>query len=120
LKSSFWWRDILKVLEQFKGLAMINISDGVSSLFWLDLWDGHILQQIFPKLLSYSKNVNISVKNMKTLGSPVSHFHLPLSAEAYDQLVQVFFRIFSLPITLISGIIYGVQCNSQHTMLTRA
>jgi hypothetical protein len=89
VKSSFWWKDILKILVDFKSLTMVNVSDGASSLFWLDLWDGHILQQAFPELASYSKNVNISVKDMKSVGTPVSHFHLPLSTEAYDQFVQL-------------------------------
>jgi hypothetical protein len=89
VKSSFWWKDILKILVDFKSLTMVNVSDGASSLFWLDLWDGHFLQQAFPELASYSKNVNISVKDMKSVGTPVSHFHLPLSTEAYDQFVQL-------------------------------
>ena len=29
----FLWRDILKLLDSFKGLAMVNIKDGISCLF---------------------------------------------------------------------------------------
>ena len=36
-KGSFWWRDILKLLDSSKGLAMVHINDGISYLFWEDL-----------------------------------------------------------------------------------
>ena len=39
-KGSFWWRDILKLLDAFKGMAMVNIQNGASCLFWFDLWGG--------------------------------------------------------------------------------
>jgi hypothetical protein len=26
-KGSFWWRDILKLLDKFKGMAMVNINN---------------------------------------------------------------------------------------------
>ena len=37
-KGSFWWRDNLKLLDSFKGMAMVNIQNGSSYLFWSDLW----------------------------------------------------------------------------------
>lgn len=41
-KGSFWWRDILKLLDQFKGLAVVSIKDGKTCSFWHDLWGGRI------------------------------------------------------------------------------
>ena len=29
-KGFFWWRDILKLLEAYKGMAMVNIHDGMT------------------------------------------------------------------------------------------
>ena len=31
--GSFWWRDILKFLDSFKGIAMVNIRDAKTYLF---------------------------------------------------------------------------------------
>lgn len=58
-------------------------------MFWHDLWDGRVLQQSFLELFSYSKNALISVSSMKSAALPISHFHLSLSAEAYDQFLQL-------------------------------
>jgi len=41
-KSSFWWRDILKLLGKYKGMAQVNISNGTTCLLWNDLWEGEL------------------------------------------------------------------------------
>ena len=41
--GSFWWKDTLKLLDSFKGMAMVNVQDGKSCYFWLDLWDNIVL-----------------------------------------------------------------------------
>ena len=33
LQGSFWWKDILRILDSFKGMAIANIGDGLSCLF---------------------------------------------------------------------------------------
>lgn len=88
-RGSFWWTDILKLLETCKGLAMATVSNGSTCFFWLDLWDGTIMQNLFPELFSYSKNKLISVQAMKTDPVTIDHFHLPLSNEAYEQFEQL-------------------------------
>lgn len=35
-KGSFWWRDIVKLLDTFKGIASVIVSYGSSVLFWSD------------------------------------------------------------------------------------
>jgi len=37
-KSSFWWRDILKLLQQFKSFSTAQIQNGKTCLFWSDTW----------------------------------------------------------------------------------
>jgi len=37
-KGSFWWRDNLKLLPDFKNIAMPQIHNGETSLFWHDRW----------------------------------------------------------------------------------
>lgn len=38
--GSFWWRDILKLLDKFKGMASVSVADGSSCLLWDDCWHG--------------------------------------------------------------------------------
>lgn len=39
-KGSFWWRDALKLLDKYKGLASVVVSNGETCLLWEDLWNG--------------------------------------------------------------------------------
>lgn len=54
-RGSFWWRDILKLLDSFKGLSLVSLKDGASCLFRHDLWEGRILSQAFPERHSFAK-----------------------------------------------------------------
>jgi hypothetical protein len=33
-KGTFWWRAILKLLDKFKGIAMVKLNDGASAYLW--------------------------------------------------------------------------------------
>jgi hypothetical protein len=67
LCGSFWWRDIVKLVEGFRDVTQIKPGSGDTFLFWSDNW--HILDSYeplssrFPRLFSY----------------------LPLSAQAYSE-----------------------------------
>lgn len=69
----------------YKGLAQAQVQNGSSVLFWHDTWNGLLLSQQFPELLSFVKNQNISVQSMMQSDQPLSNYHLPLSIEAYNQ-----------------------------------
>ena len=88
-KGSFWWSDILKLLDSYKGMAMVTIRDGVSCLFWDDMWLHRIPRQAFPELFSFARNPHISVSSVLDAGGPASLFHLPISQEAFQQLHQL-------------------------------
>ena len=47
-KGSFWWRDILKLCDLFRGIVECKIGDGSTVLFWSDLWNDNILQTKYP------------------------------------------------------------------------
>jgi len=54
-KGSFWWRDIVKLLNKFKGMARVEIGNGSSCFLWEDLWGNEILNQKFLELFSFAK-----------------------------------------------------------------
>jgi hypothetical protein len=82
-KGSFWWRDALKLLEKFKGLASVSVANGQTCLLWDDLWNGQVRKLQFPELYSLAKNKGISLS--KAHNTPDTHdlFNLPVSVEAY-------------------------------------
>ena len=86
-KGSFWWRDNLKLLDKFKGLATVSMADGRRCLLWWDIWGGQICAQTYPKLLSFTKLKSRSVQRALTCTSVERLFHPPLSSEAYSQLL---------------------------------
>jgi hypothetical protein len=59
--GSFWWREVLKLADLFRGIAPCKVGDGSTVLFWSDVWDDNLLQQRLPRLYSFAKNKNISV-----------------------------------------------------------
>jgi hypothetical protein len=85
LRGSFWWKDILKMLDYVQKMARINIQDGSTCFLWLDLWDQRIHHQSYPELFSYAKS---QYTNLNAAASTVPFqdlFHLPLSIEAFGQ-----------------------------------
>jgi hypothetical protein len=82
-KGSFWWKDVLKLADHFRGIVACKIGDGKTVLFWLDVWNDLLLQQRFPRLFSFAKNKNISVAQFLQNNQLETQFHLPLSEQAY-------------------------------------
>lgn len=71
-RGSFWWRDLLKLLDSFKGMAMVNTLDGASCLFWEDLWMHRVPKHHFPELYSFAKDPTISLKSAREAVGPAS------------------------------------------------
>jgi hypothetical protein len=84
-RGFFWWRDILKLCDLFRGIAECKIGDGSTVLFWSDLWNDNILQTKYPRLFSYAKNKNITVAQFLSNNSLETQFHLPISKQAYQE-----------------------------------
>jgi hypothetical protein len=73
--GSFWWRRLLSLLQNFKGLASPTIDNGRTILFWDDLWNRGIPAQQYPKLFSFACNTQPSIyQRGKTKRSSFSHF----------------------------------------------
>ena len=90
--GSFWWRDIFKLAHVYCQFAQPNPLSGSSIMFWTDTWslDNSIvpLKERFPRLLSFV--IDGLGSNQETLSVDlISHFHLPLSAEAYQEFLNL-------------------------------
>jgi hypothetical protein len=56
-KSSFWWQDILRLLDSYKGLASVNIQNDGFRYFWEDLWLGAIITLSYSPLQRTKKTL---------------------------------------------------------------
>jgi hypothetical protein len=88
-KGSFWWRDILKLVNQFKEMTKIQLKDGKSCLFWKDDWYNGNLKTQCPEGFSFAKNGSISVNKAHNSESIFDLFNLPLSEAAYNQVLNI-------------------------------
>lgn len=98
-KESFWWKDIIKLLDAYKGIASATVSDGTTVLFWKDLWNGQVPSQAFPELYSFAINKCITVNQATNALNFIQNFHLPLSIQAHQQYQMVCGLIQNLPHT---------------------
>jgi hypothetical protein len=84
-RCSFWWRDVLKLADLFRGIATCKVGNGTTILFWYDVWNDHLLQHRFPKLYSFAKNKNISVAQFMLNNQNENQFHMPLSDQVFQE-----------------------------------
>jgi hypothetical protein len=59
--GSFWWRALLKLLDKFKGITMVQVQDGSSVLMWQDLWNCKVRMMESLELYSFTIKSNISL-----------------------------------------------------------
>jgi hypothetical protein len=87
--GSFWWKSMLKLLHNFKGLAYPIISNGRSILFLEDLWNKSIPSQQYPELFSFANNTKLSITEAKQQDHLFQIFQLPISEQAYEQYLEL-------------------------------
>ena len=89
-KGSFWWKDILKLLQVFKSIASAHISSGTSVLFWHDSWlHTGPLASSNPELFYFVRNKQITAQKAFEANDFTDLVHLPLSLTAFQQLQEV-------------------------------
>ncbi|WVZ76722.1 hypothetical protein U9M48_024674 [Paspalum notatum var. saurae] len=78
-KGSFWWKDVLKLLYKFKGLAAVNINGGSSCLLWEDLWLGKkLLPNFKPWKMTSNRLLWWILLTVGLLSGEMESFLLPL------------------------------------------
>lgn len=88
-KRVFLWKDILKLLDTYKGLSSAVVFDGSSCSLWDDLWARKVPRMAYHELFSFAKIKNISIKKALNITDLHQLFHLPLQAIAFEQVVQL-------------------------------
>jgi hypothetical protein len=88
-KCSFWWKDLLKLIDTFRSVDQCVVGDGSTVMFWPDLWNGNLLQQKFPRHYSFAKNKSISVAAFLQNDNLEQQFFTPLSPQAYQEYLDL-------------------------------
>jgi len=87
--GSFRWKDVLRLNVLYRGIARCSLGDGSTVLFWGDLWGPVVLAQAFPNLSQAATNTSASVMDIMAAPDLVSIVNLPLSQQAYEELVDM-------------------------------
>jgi len=95
-RRSFWWRDIVKLLDTYKSLASVKVAEGTTVLFWTDSWNGQTLASACPELYSFAKNKGISFKKALSRPQLIQNFHLPLTIQAHQQFQGLIINLHQL------------------------
>ena len=83
--GSFWWKDILKLCDLFRGIATCTMGNGQSVLFWEDTWNNRLLKELFLRLYSFARNKGISAAKFLQNNDIQEQFLIPLSFEAFQE-----------------------------------
>ncbi|XP_073357917.1 uncharacterized protein [Aegilops tauschii subsp. strangulata] len=84
--GSFWWKDVMNLAPTYRAITSVEVGDGSSTLFWKDAWHGDILADSHPRLFSFAKHDDISVRVLLTSPTLGQNFYLPLSVQARGEL----------------------------------
>ena len=88
-KGSFWWRNCLSFLSDFKNMTTTVPGQGNNTMFWQDKWHDTELCNKFPELFSFAKKPKIRTKEAmqyQIAGELLNLFQLPLSLIAENQM----------------------------------
>jgi hypothetical protein len=93
LCGSFWWRDVMKQVDNFRGVAQVKMGRGTSFLFWSDNWtinnSSVPMRHIFPQLFSYVLEENLSAANVYASHDMSEMFQRPISVQAFQEFEQL-------------------------------
>jgi hypothetical protein len=67
MKGSFWWSDILRLLEKLKGFASITVNLGDTCFIWHDPWGGLVASQAYPHFFSFARSKSITIFKARTV-----------------------------------------------------
>jgi hypothetical protein len=89
LCGSFWWKDVMKQVDNFRGVSVLCHGRGDTALFWSD--NGKVngskmpMSQRYPMLFSFVSNDQIPMAEVYQTKDLSSLFYLPLSTQAFHE-----------------------------------
>jgi hypothetical protein len=89
---SQFWRQLLNVRDDFRGLVKFTVGNGESVRFWLDWWTGEgPLATSFPVLFSFVSVPSISIAELAGSGWDFSFRRVlsPVELEDWQRLVAL-------------------------------
>ena len=81
----------------YRGIAKCSLGNGSTILFWEDLWCPVVLNQSFPNLFQQVISGSTSVREILHAPDLASIFNLPLSQQAFDELLDLQDLISAIP-----------------------
>ena len=101
--GSFWWKDVMKLVNQYREVSVVRPGRGDSFLFWSDKWDlnGVVqpLAQRFPRLFSFVLDPALSAAEVYSEEDLLSLFYLPLSDQAFQEFEELKGLMLSSPLS---------------------
>jgi hypothetical protein len=89
LYGSFWWRDVMKQVDNFRGISSVKLGRGESFMFWSDKWSLNDsespLKERFPRLFSYVLDQDLSARQVYLQEDIINLFYLPLSTQDFQE-----------------------------------
>ena len=89
LQGSFCWEAHLKLLGYYKAMARCRLGNENSAMFWHDIWKDSWLHHTFSHIYSFSRNIDITIRQAVQNEFLEDRFHLPLRREAYQEFLQL-------------------------------
>ena len=83
LYGSFWWRDIMKLVDKYREFCLVQVHSGEAALFLKDSWNDSALFCEFSGLFSFALDGNLSVRDVINSEDRLQLFYLPMSQQAY-------------------------------------
>lgn len=53
--ASFWWKDVLKLIDKFRGMTVVDIRNGKTYRLWDDQWNNFVPRLQYLKMFSFAK-----------------------------------------------------------------
>jgi hypothetical protein len=77
--GSFWWRDIMKLVDNYRNICSTVTGKGDSVLFWSGNWNGLVPAKEFPHLHYFALDNLLSVQEVISREDKATLFYRPMS-----------------------------------------
>jgi hypothetical protein len=72
--GSFWWRDVAKMMNVYRGITKCKVRAGDTVLLWKDPWCSPVLSETSARLFSFATSEDVSVAEFVGTQDVAAHF----------------------------------------------